>query len=194
MDYQRTVEIAVADFHDSDATISLRELRGTVERMIDALSVIFKESRDAPELRIKQADSVLRNCSEAIRPVGQSVQTAPAVIRGGLAEWQIKRVKRYVEQNLTKTIRTQELAGIVKLSSFHFSRAFRASVLDSPHTYVMRRRVERARVLMLTTRAPLCHIAVDCGLADQAHFNRLFRKFVGESPGAWRRMRGEVIP
>lgn len=42
---------------------------------------------------------------------------------------------------------------------------------------------------MLTTNASLGQIAADCGLADQAHFNKLFRKFAGESPGAWRRAR-----
>jgi transcriptional regulator GlxA family with amidase domain len=49
--------------------------------------------------------------------------------------------------------------------------------------------MERAQGLMLTTNASLGQIAADCGLADQAHFNKLFRKFAGESPGAWRRAR-----
>jgi transcriptional regulator GlxA family with amidase domain len=53
----------------------------------------------------------------------------------------------------------------------------------------MRRRVERAQGMMLTTSAPLAQIAAQCGLADQAHFNRIFRRFVGDSPGAWRRAR-----
>jgi len=55
--------------------------------------------------------------------------------------------------------------------------------------YIMRRRVERAQGLMLTTNIPLAQIAVSCGIADQAHFNRLFRRFVGETPGTWRRAR-----
>jgi AraC family transcriptional regulator len=42
---------------------------------------------------------------------------------------------------------------------------------------------------MLATTTPLAEIAVSCGLADQAHFTRLFRRFAGESPGAWRRAR-----
>jgi AraC-like DNA-binding protein len=54
---------------------------------------------------------------------------------------------------------------------------------------VIRRRVERAQGLMLSTDAPLSAIALDCGLADQAHLSRLFRRIVGESPRAWRRAR-----
>ena len=82
-----------------------------------------------------------------------------------------------------------DLAALVELSSFHFCRAFRDSFGDSPHAYVTRRRIERAQGLMLTTDNSLSQVAMDCGLADQAHFNRLFRRFVGESPGAWRRAR-----
>jgi transcriptional regulator GlxA family with amidase domain len=60
---------------------------------------------------------------------------------------------------------------------------------DSPHGYVMRRRMERAQGLMLSTDASLAQIAADCGLADQAHFSKVFRRFAGESPAAWRRAR-----
>jgi AraC family transcriptional regulator len=110
-------------------------------------------------------------------------------VRGGLAPWQIRKLITYVETNLDRTITTRCLADIARLSSFHFCRAFRDSFGDSPHGYVIRRRMERAQGLMLTTSASLGQIAADCGLADQAHFNKLFRKFAGVSPGAWRRAR-----
>ena len=110
-------------------------------------------------------------------------------VRGGLAPWQIRKLTTYVEANLDHTITTRCLADIARLSSFHFCRAFRDSFGDSPHGYVIRRRMERAQGLMLTTSASLGQIAADCGLADQAHFNKLFRKFAGVSPGAWRRAR-----
>jgi len=111
------------------------------------------------------------------------------VSRGGLAPWQIRCVRTHIEANLDATLRVEELAVLAKLSSFHFCRAFRNSFGESPHGYVMRRRVERAQGLMLTTTASLGQIAAECGLADQAHFNKLFRRFVGESPGMWRRAR-----
>jgi transcriptional regulator GlxA family with amidase domain len=110
-------------------------------------------------------------------------------VRGGLAPWQVRRVKTHIEANLDGTIGVKVLAELVQLSPFHFCRAFRDSFGESPHGYVMRRRVERAQGLMLTTNASLGQIAADCGLADQAHFNKLFRRFVGESPGMWRRAR-----
>jgi transcriptional regulator GlxA family with amidase domain len=56
----------------------------------------------------------------------------------------------------------------------------------------MRRRVHRAQGLMLTTTESLSQIAVQCGMADQAHFCKLFRRLVGESPNAWRRARRQA--
>ena len=108
---------------------------------------------------------------------------------GGLAPWQIHRITTHIEARLHTTITTDELAAIARLSPFHFARAFKRSFGDSPHRYVLRRRVERAQGLMLSTDAPLGQIALDCGLADQSHLTRLFQKFAGDSPAAWRRAR-----
>jgi transcriptional regulator GlxA family with amidase domain len=49
--------------------------------------------------------------------------------------------------------------------------------------------MEHAQGLMLTTNTTLGQIALECGFADQAHLSRLFQRFVGESPAAWRRAR-----
>ena len=116
----------------------------------------------------------------------------PAAVRaprGGLAPWQVRKLTTYVEMHLDSEIVTGDLAALAKLSTFHFRRAFRESFNESPHTYVMRRRVERAQGLMLHSDVSLAQIAIDCGFADRAHFNKAFRRIVGESPGAWRRAR-----
>jgi transcriptional regulator GlxA family with amidase domain len=107
--------------------------------------------------------------------------------RGGLAPWQARIVKTHVNTHLDGNLRIKELARIVRLSSFHFSRAFRVSFGHSPHAYVTRLRVEHAEGLILTTNLKLGQIALDCGFADQAHFTKQFRRSCGESPGEWRR-------
>ena len=115
---------------------------------------------------------------------------APArttAVRGGLQPWQIRRVTAHVEAHLGRPIPIAELAALTKLSSGYFSLAFKVSFGDSPHNFIMRKRVERAQSLMLATADSLSEIACDCGLVDQAHLTRLFRKFVGDTPLAWRR-------
>ena len=108
-------------------------------------------------------------------------------LRGGLASWQAKRVTSYIEDKLDSTIRVSDLAGIVRLSSSHFFRAFRETFGETPLTYVMKRRMVRAQQLMLTSRVPLSQVALECGMCDQAHFSRTFRRIVGANPSVCRR-------
>jgi AraC-like DNA-binding protein len=185
---------SLAAIRDNDA-LSLAALRKAVEELSKALSLSLENERDSAEECIQRADAMLQVAPP--RPasglVGLATKAPAGPIRGGLAPWRIRRVTLHIETNLDTTVRTRDLAALVELSTFHFCRAFRDSFGDSPHGYVMRRRLERAQGLMLTTNTSLGQIAIDCGLADQAHFNRLFRRFVGESPGAWRRARATVL-
>ena len=108
--------------------------------------------------------------------------------RQGLATWQTERVLAYIEARLDMPLRAAELATVTRLSLSHFSRCFKVTVGQAPHEYVLRRRVERAKRLMLSDDAvSLAEIALRCGLSDQAHLSRVFRRFVAESPGAWQR-------
>ena len=101
----------------------------------------------------------------------------------------VRTVSAYIEAHLDSAISTADLAALPKLSTHHFCRAFRQSFDAPPHAYVIRRRMERAQGLMLQTDLPLAQIAMDCGCTDQAHLNKSFRRFIGQSPDAWRRAR-----
>ena len=109
----------------------------------------------------------------------------------GLAAWQAKRVRLYIETNLAKRLHITELADAVNLSASHFCRAFKRTFGVTAHLYVMRRRVVRAQRLMLTSVEALSSIAVSCGMSDQSHLTRWFARVVGETPAAWRRARFE---
>jgi AraC-like DNA-binding protein len=112
---------------------------------------------------------------------------APDVRLGGLAPWRIRRLQAFVEEHLSQSIHIVDLSGAVGLSVPHFSRAFALSFGEPPHLYVIQRRLDRARHLMLTSDMALSELAVACGFNDQAHFCRLFRQHTGRTPAAWRR-------
>ena len=114
--------------------------------------------------------------------------------RGGLAPWQAKRIKSYIEDNLGSNIRTTNLAPIVQLSTSQFFRTFRKTFGEAPLAYIMRRRILRAQERMLSSQVPLVQIALECGMCDQAHFSRVFRRIVGANPAAWRRQFFATIP
>jgi AraC family transcriptional regulator len=168
-------------------------LRSAVTALLHAVSDALKDEPGVVRDNIQRARAIL-NLADTIGPERserppQAAQDSGLIPRGGLAPWQVCKVLTHIEAHLGAPITTAELANLVRLSPFYFSRAFRRSFNDSPHAYLMRRRVERAQGLMLTTTTPLAQIAVSCGLADQAHLTRLFRRFAGESPATWRRAR-----
>lgn len=161
---------------------SLSLLHSAVAELFQALNESLRDERSSALEYLRRAEAMLGGMNERVAP-------AASATRPGLAPWQIRRVVAYIDANLGITIRNRDLAALVRLSEFHFNVAFRNSVGESPHAYLIRRRMERAQGLMLSTEMPLCDIAVECGLADQAHLTRLFRRVVGDSPAAWRRAR-----
>ena len=137
---------------------------------------------DRAQAYVQQAVDLLRvGLKRAGYPGNESAS------RGTLAHWRVKRVMSYIKSNIGRNIHVVDLAGVVRLSTSHFSRAFSASFGQPPSAYVKALRVRYAQVMMLNTREPLTRIALDCGMSDQSHFTRVFRRMVGISPSAWRR-------
>jgi AraC family transcriptional regulator len=128
-------------------------------------------------------------------PTGARPQdrSAAQVVRGGLASWQARRLTAHIDTHLAESIRVEELAALIGVSVGHFCRAFKVTFGIPAHAYITRRRIEVAQGLMLTTGEPLGGIALSCGMSDQSHFTRLFRRLVGETPDAWRRSRRGTI-
>ena len=179
----------------------MKESKPRAERLLLALAELIEALSSERGGDFPAADECIRRAVSALENRISATAAAPAStqaekpgptlphVRGGLAPWQIRLVSNHIDANLDTPITTDSLARVVRLSSSHFMRAFKVSFGYSPHRYLVRRRIERAQGLMLTTDAPLGQIALDCGLADQSHLAKLFHKSVGETPGAWRRSR-----
>jgi AraC-like DNA-binding protein len=113
------------------------------------------------------------------RPMEARTQRGlPAVAR--------QRVLAHIEERLDTPVSLAELAEVARMSVRHFCRAFRASVGCSPHQYLLRQRVERAKALIAARDMPLCEIAQATGFADQSQLTRTFRKQVGLTPASYR--------
>ena len=161
-----------------------------VAQLVEAAHRARDGDLEATSAHIARAIALLR----AIPGPGTSGTRMPfnvetRVVRGDLPAWQMRRVIAHVDANLARRIPVQELAQLLGLSASHFCRAFKCTFGTSPRHYVLRRRVEVAQGLMLTTSEPLSSIAVRCGMCDQSHFTRSFHRIVGETPYTWRRTR-----
>jgi len=156
-----------------------------VVKLLEDAGRILGNDREAARAYIDRAAALLRGDRDHWK---SGVDRMPAgLARGGLATWQIRRVQAHIDASLASTIRLKDLAGVSRLSRSHFSRAFKKSFGETPSSHIARRRIERAQDMMIATNEPLSQIALECGLTDQAHFSRLFRRVVGTSPNLWRR-------
>src|SRR3984885_15454364 len=160
----------------------------SVAKLLETAKRELERDQEAAKASLVTASHILQ--AEIERCSGASGST-----RGGLAAWQILRVRAYIDNNLHRTIHIRDLSTVARRSKAHFSRKFKLAVGESPHAYVVRRRLERACHLMMTSAEPLSEIALSVGFSDQAHLCRLFRQAFGQSPANWRREReipGEV--
>ena len=94
----------------------------------------------------------------------------PDVPRGGLAPGALRRVREYIAAHIHENLDISTLAAHAGLSTYHFSRAFKASVGMPPHRYLLEQRVRKAAELIERSEQLLVNIALAVGFADQAHF------------------------
>jgi AraC family transcriptional regulator len=100
----------------------------------------------------------------------------------GLPKYKLNRTIDYIEAHLDQNLELEDLAQQAGVSQFYFSRLFKQSLGITPHQYVIRQRVERARRLIQQGELGLADIALECGFANQGHLNRHFKRLTGVTP------------
>ena len=99
----------------------------------------------------------------------------------------VQVVLNYIEHNLDKPLLVEELAALVNISPYHFARMFRSVMYSSVHQYVVGRRLEHARIMLLRSDMNISRISYECGFGSQSHMTTVFKKTFGTTPGAMRR-------
>src|SRR5438876_5899624 len=122
------------------------------------------------------------------RNIGARRNEPPA--RGGLAAWQERTVSAYIEEHMAEQIPLSALARLVRLSPYHFCRAFKQSFGMPPHRYHNARRIKYARTLLAQPSSSVTEIALKVGFSETSSFTASFRKATGSTPTAYRRALG----
>jgi AraC-like DNA-binding protein len=184
------VKLAVDQFAEtvqSDATNSpsatglpFHYLASSLAKLLETAQRELESDREAAKTSLITASSILQSEIERCS-LGNGSRPGP------LAGWQIVRVRAFIEKNLHRNIDVRDLSALAQRSRAHFSRSFKQAFGEPPHTYVIRRRLERACHFMVTTSESLSEIALRVGFSDHAHLCKHFRRAFGQSPSIWRR-------
>lgn len=154
-------------------------------RMAAAFARLARELAAAPResLRTEAALRALFGALLARHGERPAIGAAPRRVNGT----RLARVKDYIQAHYQRDLTSAELADVAGLSRAHLARAFGAAFHVPPHVYLNAVRIAQAQV-RIRAGMPLATVALDCGFADQSHFNRRFKGSVGVAPGDWRRM------
>ena len=106
--------------------------------------------------------------------------------KGGLSSSRLRRVKELIDAKIESDLSLDEMAQSVVLSTAHFARMFRKSTGETPHQFVRRRRMDRAKAMLRAPDTRVLDVAVACGFKTQQHFAQVFREVCGVSPTRYR--------
>jgi AraC-like DNA-binding protein len=186
----RAAFVAVADDANAPAIGELAYQPGagvpdaTIRTLGTALLPAFERPEQANRLFV---DHVTLAVAVHVAQAYGGLRAGAEQARGGLAPWQEKRAKELMSADLKGEVPLRVVARECGLSPCHFARAFRKSTGIAPHQWLLRQRVSAAKAMMREPEPALLDVARECGFADQSHFTRVFTRFVGQSPGVWRR-------
>jgi AraC family transcriptional regulator len=182
------LKAAASDLFEREiAAVNLRDvLRADDPVLAGLVMALAQETRQRGIGSSLYVDSI-RHCARIhlLRHYTE-VQFRASTAPGGLSLSQRRLVVRYVEDNLDKAITLADLAGVIRLSVFHFTRKFRSEFGCSPHAYVMQRRILRAKHQLARTNLPIKVIAANCGFSDQSHMTHVFRTRLQITPASYR--------
>jgi AraC family transcriptional regulator len=163
-------------FEDTELWSTVQKLKGLIENPLPAHRPYFEA-----------LGAVL--VQELVRS-NRGTDSIATRVRGGLAAWQQRVVADYVEEHLAEQIPLATLAGVARLSPYHFSRAFKQSFGIPPHRYHTSRRIEHAKALLEDRTRSVTDIGLSLGFSETSSFTTVFRKSTGVTPRRYHRSLG----
>ena len=171
----------------TNGEVELRGADNVLDARVSALAAALNAERIAgfPNGRlfldsIEQALAIALVHGYAVRD--RAVRT----YRGGLGPARLRRVKEFIDAKIQDELTLSDMAQSVGLSTAHFSEMFRRSTGETPHQFVLRYRIERAKEMLRAPETRIMDVALACGFKTQQHFARVFRWNCGFSPTEYR--------
>ncbi|MBV9386508.1 MAG: helix-turn-helix transcriptional regulator [Chroococcidiopsidaceae cyanobacterium CP_BM_ER_R8_30] len=100
----------------------------------------------------------------------------------GLTHTQLQRTIGYIHTHLDRELSLEQIAAVINISPTYFASLFKCTTRISPHQYVIRQRVKRARVMLSKTDLTIADIALQVGFSSQSHLTQQFKRITGITP------------
>jgi AraC-like DNA-binding protein len=166
-------------------TSQLRHLRAALQAAMAAVDAELSSDGLGAPLIAESLTNVMT--VHLFRRVPSSRQPARSV-RTELPRAKLRAVLQYVEQRLDASPTLQQMAAVARLSPTYFASQFKRATGLPPYRYVIGRRIERAKQVLQSGRdISLAQVALQAGFSDQSQFSHHFRRFIGVTPGEFRR-------
>jgi AraC family transcriptional regulator len=106
----------------------------------------------------------------------------PQDFTGGMPPYKLRQAIAYINDSLEEDLSLSAIASEVGISQYHFARLFKQAMGVSVHQYVIQRRVETAKQLLLRRQLSITEIALQVGFANPSHLSQHFKRIVGVTP------------
>lgn len=168
-------------------SIEIAERYTRADRVISSIGMALLEELDSEGLSGRLYAESLGNVLAVHLLRHYAISTAqPLTFTGGLSASRLRQVTDFIADNYSKDLKLNELAQVAGMSSFHFAREFKRTTGTTPHQYLIKFRVERAKALLAKNELPLTEVGLRSGFSHQSHFTRLFRRITGTTPHSYR--------
>ncbi len=188
--YLRGAEVdEIAEEFAAGTPVEIAPGLGALDPLLEQIALNLREQlHDPAPASALYVDHIARAAAARLIHAHSTARPSGALPgRGaGLSERQLRRAIDYIEAHLDGDPGLPALAAAAGLSPVYFARQFKRATGLPPHQFVMRRRLDRAKRLLATGDLPIAAIAVDCGFCHQEHLTRLFRRYCGATPAAYR--------
>jgi AraC family transcriptional regulator len=186
------VELAAEQLGRRKTQVEVRNVFQMRDPVIErfAQMLLVEMDRNAHPAQILIVDSISTALVAHLLRSYNEFEPVESLVERSLGSREIARLTEYIEDNLDRTISLEDLASIVNVSRFHFSRLFKRCTGSTAISFVEQCRIRRAQRLIAETDLPLAQIALTVGFVDQSHFTRRFHRHVGCTPAVFAREQG----
>jgi AraC family transcriptional regulator len=139
-------------------------------------------------------DSLAVSVASRLVSTYSSVAQRTTAKNGGLGGRRLKQTLAYIEDHLSEDLSLSRIASVTGVSASHFKTLFRESAGVPVHQYVIQRRIERAKDLLMQGKLSIAEIALATGFSHQSHLARHMQRSVGLSPRAMKRLFADTPP